>query len=132
MDLPRTLLFAFGVVVAAWLVLVAVLWLHRPTRDLAGPVLRLVPDVTRLVGALFRADTTPRNVKIVLWGLLLYLLSPIDLVPEFLPVLGSLDDLIVAAIVLRWASRRIGADLLRVHWSGSPEGFDLLRRFLKV
>jgi uncharacterized membrane protein YkvA (DUF1232 family) len=131
-DPLRTLLIGLGVVASAWLVLVAVLWLHRPTRDLAGPVLRLVPDVARLVRDLLRAGTTPRAVKVVLWGLLLYLLSPIDIVPDFLPVIGSLDDLIVSAIVLRWASRRIGADTLRAHWSGSPEGFDLLRRFLRV
>ena len=62
----------------------------------------------------------------------MYLLSPIDLVPDFMPVIGSLDDLIVGALVLRWASRRIGVDTLRAHWSGSPEGFDLLRRFLGV
>lgn len=130
MDLPVTLLIALAVLVIAWLALVLVLWLHRPSRDLAGSVLRLVPDVARLVRALLGSETTPRSVKIVLGGLLLYLLSPIDLVPEFLPVIGSLDDLILAAIVLRWASRRLGVEMLRAHWSGSPEAFELLRRSL--
>ena len=120
MDLPGSLLIALTILVIAWLILVAVLWLHRPSRELAGPVLRLVPDVARLVRALLGAETTPRSVKVVLGGLLAYLLSPIDLVPDFLPVIGSLDDLIVAAIVLGWASRRIGAETLRTHWAGSP------------
>lgn len=132
MELPGTLLIVVAIVLVAWLGLVAVLWLHRPSRDLAGPVLRLVPDVARLVRALLMSPDTPRSVKFVLGGLLVYLLSPIDLVPEFVPVIGSLDDLIVGAIVLRWASRRIGADALRAHWSGSPEAFDLLRRFVGV
>lgn len=132
MDLPGTLLVVVAVVVVMWLVLVAVLWLHQPSRDLAGPVLRLVPDVARLVRALLSSGDTPRSVKVVLAGLLAYLLSPIDIVPDFLPVIGSLDDLIVGAIVLRWASRRIGADTLHAHWSGTPEGFELLRRFLGV
>jgi uncharacterized membrane protein YkvA (DUF1232 family) len=131
-DPLRTLLISLGVLAVVWLILVAGLWMHRPSRDLAGPVLRLVPDVARLVRALLGADTTPRSVKVVLWGLLAYLLSPIDLVPEFLPLIGSLDDLIVGAIVLRWVSRRIGVDQLRGHWSGSPEGFELLRRFLRI
>ena len=132
MDLPGTLLLAVAIVVIAWLGLVAILWLHRPSRELAGPILRLVPDVARLVRALLTSADTPRSVKLVLSGLFVYLLSPIDLVPDFVPVIGSLDDLIVGAIVLRWASRRIGVDTLRSHWSGSPEGFDLLRRFIGV
>jgi uncharacterized membrane protein YkvA (DUF1232 family) len=132
MDLTGALLTFVAVVVLAWLGLVAVLWLHRPSRDLAGPVLRLVPDVARLVRALLGSADTPRSVKLVLGCLFVYLLSPIDLVPDFVPVIGSLDDLILGAVVLRWASRRIGADTLRTHWSGSPEGFALLRRFLGV
>ena len=132
MDLPGTLLIGAAIVLIAWLGLVAVLWLHRPSRDRAGPVLRLVPDVARLVRSLLGSADTPRSVKVVLGCLLVYLLSPIDLVPDFMPVIGSLDDLIVGALVLRWASRRIGADTLRGHWAGSPEGFDLLRQFLGV
>jgi uncharacterized membrane protein YkvA (DUF1232 family) len=131
-DVPRALLLGLGVVVIAWLVLAAVLWLHRPARDLAVPVLRLLPDIARLVRDLLRADTTPRATKVVLVVLLLYLLSPVDLVPEFVPVIGSLDDLIISAIVLRWAGRRVGPERLRDLWSGSPAGFELLRRFLGI
>jgi uncharacterized membrane protein YkvA (DUF1232 family) len=131
-DLPSALLIGLAVVVAAWQVLVAILWLHRPSRDLAMPIVRLVPDLARLVRALLADDTTPRSVKVVLGGLLVYLLSPIDLVPEVFPVIGSLDDVIIGGLVLRWAGRRIGAEHLRAHWSGSPEGFDLMRRFLGI
>jgi uncharacterized membrane protein YkvA (DUF1232 family) len=96
------------------------------------PVVRLIPDVVRLVRALLADETTPRSVKIVLGGLLLYLLSPIDLVPEVFPVIGSLDDLIIGGLVLRWAGRRVGNEQLRAHWSGSADGFDLMRRFLGI
>ncbi|MEA2631579.1 MAG: hypothetical protein QOE66_1798 [Chloroflexota bacterium] len=130
MNLPGALLAVVAIVALAWLGLVGVLWLHRPARDLAEPALRLVPDVARLVRSLLGSADVPRSVKLILGCLFVYLLSPIDLVPEFLPVIGSLDDLIIAALVLRWASRRIGVDTLRAHWSGSPDGFDLLRRFL--
>jgi uncharacterized membrane protein YkvA (DUF1232 family) len=129
-DALGSLLVVVAVAAAAWLLLVAVLWLHRPSRDLAGSTLRLVPDLIRLVRALLADHDTPRSVKFALLGLLLYLLSPIDLVPDFLPVIGSLDDLIVSALVLRWAGRRIGTVGLRAHWSGSPDGFALLLRLL--
>ena len=132
MDLPSALLIGLAVLVAAWLLLVGVLWLHRPSRDLAMPVVRLIPDLARLVQALVAHEETPRSVKVVLGGLLLYLVSPIDLIPDVFPVIGSLDDLIVGGLVLRWAGRRIGPEHLRSHWSGSPEGFELMRRFLGI
>jgi uncharacterized membrane protein YkvA (DUF1232 family) len=115
---------------AAWLLLVVVLWLHRPSRELAGPAMRLVPDLVRLVHALVADDATPRSVKVALGALLLYLVSPIDLVPDFLPVIGSIDDLVISGLVLRWAGRRIGVEGLRSHWPGRPEGFELLCRLL--
>ena len=92
--------------------------------------MRLVPDLVRLVRALVADDATPRSVKVALGALLLYLVSPIDLVPDFLPVIGSIDDLIVSGLVLRWAGRRIGVETLRSHWPGRPKGFDLVRRLL--
>jgi uncharacterized membrane protein YkvA (DUF1232 family) len=90
----------------------------------------VVPDLVRLVRALCRDDATPRSVKVALGALLLYLVSPIDLVPDFLPAIGSIDDLIISGLVLRWAGRRIGVDSLRSNWPGRPEGFELLCRFL--
>lgn len=130
MDAVGGLLIVVVATGAAWLLLVVALWLHRPSRELAGPAIRLIPDLVRLVRALFSDDATPRSVKVALGALLLYLVSPIDLVPEFLPAIGSIDDLIVSAIVLRWAGRRIGVDNLRSHWRGRPEGFELLCRLL--
>ena len=65
-------------------------------------------------------------------GLIAYLLSPLDLIPDMVPVLGAADDLIVTAIVLRWAGRRMGIDDLRDKWTGDPEGFEVLRRLLGI
>ena len=115
----------------AWMLLVTVIWLHRPARALVGPALRLIPDLP--VGALAAGGSrTPRRVKVALGGLLLYLVSPIDLIPDFVPVVGSLDDVVVTALVLRWAGRQIGVEQIRAHWSGSEEGFALLVRLLGV
>jgi uncharacterized membrane protein YkvA (DUF1232 family) len=112
--------------------IVILLWLHRPSRDLVGPALRLIPDLVRLVRALLAEPATPVSVRIALLALLAYLLFPIDLVPDFLPVLGSADDVILAALVLRWAGRRVGLEGLRAHWAGSEAGFEVLRRLLGV
>jgi uncharacterized membrane protein YkvA (DUF1232 family) len=126
------LIAAAGVLVLTWIVLIAVLWLHRPSRAVAGPALRLVPDLIRLVRSLIGDSATPRRVKVALGGLLIYLLSPIDLIPDFIPGLGSIDDLAVTALVLRWAGRRVGFDGLRAHWAGSEAGFELLLRLLGI
>ncbi len=130
--LLQGLIVALAVVVVAWLALVAVLWLHRPTRAQVGPALRLLPDVLRLVRSLLADGSTPAAVRLAIGGLLVYLVSPLDLIPEFLPGIGSLDDVILAAIVLRWSARRLGVETLRSHWPGSAEGFDLLRRLAGV
>ncbi|HXG40279.1 MAG TPA: DUF1232 domain-containing protein [Candidatus Limnocylindrales bacterium] len=130
MDLLAGLLVTLGVVVALWAAGVLVIWLHRPSRELARPALELLPSVVVLVRRLLADRSTPRSARIALAFLALWIVSPIDLVPEFLPGLGPLDDIVVAALVLRWAGRRIGRDRLRVHWPGSPESFQLLERLL--
>jgi hypothetical protein len=113
-----------------WLVLVAILWLHRPSRALAGPVLRLIPDVIVLVRRLLEDGTLPLGPRLALIGLLGWLLMPIDLIPDFIPGIGLLDDVIVVALVLRWVARRIGTEVLSDAWPGPPEGLALLRRLI--
>jgi uncharacterized membrane protein YkvA (DUF1232 family) len=130
MGLVDGLLVIAGAFVLAWLVLVVVIWLHRPSRALVSPALRLIPDLVRLVRSLLADRESPRRVKVALGGLLVYLVSPIDLIPDFVPVLGSVDDLVVTALVLRWAGRQIGVEQIRAHWSGSDAGFALLLRLL--
>ncbi len=57
----------------------------------------------------------------------MYLVNPIDLIPEFIPVLGPLDDVVVAVLVLRYVRRRIGVEALLLRWRGTPQGFALLQ-----
>jgi uncharacterized membrane protein YkvA (DUF1232 family) len=112
--------------VAAWALFILVLWVFRP-RDVAlGELVRLVPDVLRLVRDLLSDGTTPLSVRLALAGLLVWLISPIDLIPEFIPVLGPLDDVVVAVLVLRYVRRRLGLEGLRRRWRGTAEGFTLL------
>ena len=61
-----------------------------------------------------RTAEAPLRVKVVLMLLVLYLLNPIDLIPDFIPVLGQLDDILISAAVLRWASKYIDLDIKKV------------------
>jgi uncharacterized membrane protein YkvA (DUF1232 family) len=89
---------------------------------------RLVPDVARLVSRLARDPEVPTGVRVRLWLLLAYLVSPIDLVPDVLPVIGWADDAIIVVLVLRTVVRRAGSELLDRHWPGTPTGLAVLRQ----
>jgi uncharacterized membrane protein YkvA (DUF1232 family) len=116
--------------VAAWALLVAVLWLVRP-RDVAlSELVAFVPDLVRLVRRLVTDRTIAGQVRLALVFLLAWLISPIDLIPEFIPILGPLDDVIVAVLILRFVRRRLGLTALRERWTGSDAGFGLLVRLV--
>ncbi|SCY31043.1 Uncharacterized membrane protein YkvA, DUF1232 family [Microbacterium sp. LKL04] len=116
-----------GGVVLLWVALLVVLWVQ--VRRSGGTIdwreaVRLVPDVVRLIRRLVADGTVPRAVRWWLGGLLVYLLSPIDLVPDVIPVLGYADDAIVVVIALRFALRHAGRDALERHWPGTAAGLD--------
>jgi uncharacterized membrane protein YkvA (DUF1232 family) len=123
---PRTIVGIVVALVAAWVLFIVVLWALRPRDVRLGELVRLVPDVLRLVRDLLADGSTPVAVRLALAGLLAWLISPIDLIPEFIPVLGPLDDVVVAIIVLRYVRRRLGETELRRRWHGSEDGFALL------
>jgi uncharacterized membrane protein YkvA (DUF1232 family) len=123
-----TLVGVLGGLLLCWLVLVAVLWATRPDELRLRELLRLLPDVLRLLHRLAGDGTLPRGVRVRLWLLLVYLAMPIDLVPDFVPVLGHADDAIVVALVLRSVVRRAGAAAIDRHWPGTPDGLAALRR----
>jgi len=114
--------------VAAYLVLLVALLLVRPKGSLLGESLRLLPDLLRLLRRLASDAGVPRAVRVRLWLGLGYLAIPVDLVPDFLPVLGHADDAIVVLLVLRSAVRRAGAPVIRRHWPGTDDGLAALGR----
>ena len=124
----RTLLAVAAVLAVGWLVLLAALWHARPGQVQLRDAARLLPDVLRLLGRLARDRSLPRGVRVRLWLLLAYLASPVDLVPDVVPVLGQADDVVVALWVLRSTVRRAGPAAVEEHWPGSPEGLAALRR----
>jgi uncharacterized membrane protein YkvA (DUF1232 family) len=113
-------------VVAIWMALLVAFWLLRPKGATVREILAVIPDLLRLLRSLIGDGRVPADVRIVLVGLLAWIVSPIDLIPEFIPGLGPLDDVIVAIVALRYVRRRVGIDELRRRWIGTTDGFDLL------
>jgi uncharacterized membrane protein YkvA (DUF1232 family) len=95
-------------------------------------VLRLVPDVVRLLRRLSRDPALPRGVRVRLVLLLVYLVLPIDLVPDFIPVVGYADDAIIVALAIRSVVRAAGPEALDRHWPGTPVGLRAVRRLARV
>ena len=128
MEWVRTLGIVVGSLLLLWLLLLAALWRARPDDLTARGALRLLPDVLRLVRRLAADRALPRAVRIRLWLLLAYLVSPLDLVPDFIPVIGYADDVVVVAWALRSVVRRAGREALIRHWPGEPAGLAAVGR----
>jgi uncharacterized membrane protein YkvA (DUF1232 family) len=122
---------AIGVAAAlvlAWVALVIALAVLRPRGGLLREAIRILPDALRLIRRLAADKTMPPGVRLRLALLLVYLAIPIDLIPDFIPVLGYADDAIIITAVLRSVVRRAGLTAVRTHWPGSDDGFTALRR----
>jgi uncharacterized membrane protein YkvA (DUF1232 family) len=123
---PGTLVGIVVGLLLLWALLLVVFWVLRPkgvpVRELVG----LIPDVLRLLRSLIADRAAPLDVRLVLVGLVAWILSPIDLIPEFIPVLGPMDDVVVAIVAMRYVRRRVGVEDLRRRWSGSDAGFAML------
>ncbi|GGF99790.1 hypothetical protein GCM10007304_12120 [Rhodococcoides trifolii] len=112
-----------------WGSLLIVLWRTKTDQAHLRDALRLLPDVVRLLRRLAADPNRRRGVRLRLVLLLMYLAMPIDIVPDFIPVLGYADDAIVVALVLRSVARRSGSRAIDEHWPGTVEGLDTIRRF---
>ncbi|MFF4761636.1 YkvA family protein [Streptomyces sp. NPDC001292] len=115
-------------VLAAWVALLIALLLIRPRGALLSEAVRLLPDLVRLLRRLAADKTLPKGVRVRLGLLMVYLVLPIDLIPDFLPVIGHADDAIIVAFTLRSVVRRAGIEAVRAHWPGTEEGFCALAR----
>jgi uncharacterized membrane protein YkvA (DUF1232 family) len=131
----QTLVGIVAGVLLVYLVLLALLWSYarrHPDAVSMRDALRMLPDLLRLIRRLAGDTTVPTGVRIRLVLLLIYLASPIDLVPDFLPVIGYADDAIIVALVLRSVVRRAGPDALDRHWPGNPAGLQAIHRLART
>jgi uncharacterized membrane protein YkvA (DUF1232 family) len=119
-----------GVMLGVWLLAILVL-VVLGQRSAARELLTLIPNLLALFRGLLRDPRVPRSSKLWLWFAVAWLVSPIDLIPEFIPVAGPLDDAIVAALVLRHVLRRTDRIVLGEHWRGNPATLDAILRARK-
>jgi uncharacterized membrane protein YkvA (DUF1232 family) len=127
----RTLIIAVAIVAALYAcgVLVLIL-LGRKTaaRELA----MLLPNLVLLFKGLIQDPRVPRGSKVLLLLGVAWIASPIDLIPEFIPFLGPLDDAVVAALILRRLVRTAGRDVVEQHWRGDSATLARLMRAVQL
>lgn len=112
----------------AWGVLAFCMVFARPRGSLWRESLRLLPDMLRLLRRLAGDRSLPQGVRVRLMLLFAYLAMPIDIIPDFIPVIGYADDVIIACMVLRSVVRRAGFAVVRRHWPGTRRGLAVLAR----
>ncbi|MGY1841544.1 MULTISPECIES: YkvA family protein [unclassified Modestobacter] len=105
-----------AVVLLSWATLVVLA--RRLPPGTARELARFLPACVTTVRALRRHPEVPRRARVALVVAGLWVLSPVDLIPEFLPVIGPLDDVVVVALALRYAARRVPRDVLLDAWPG--------------
>jgi uncharacterized membrane protein YkvA (DUF1232 family) len=120
-------LIGFGLALALYALVVAALLVAGRRTD-ARALATFIPDCLILFRGLVRDHRVPASRKLLLVALIAYLAMPFDLVPDFIPVAGQLDDAIIVALVLRTLVRTGGPDLVREHWRGPQRSLDVILR----
>jgi uncharacterized membrane protein YkvA (DUF1232 family) len=123
----RVLLLSLIVVATIWALAIGLL-LVLGRRSQARQLATLIPNLLLLFKGLLQDPRVSRRNKAWLWFAVVWLVSPIDLIPEFIPFLGPLDDAVVAALVLRHVLRTTDRSVLTVHWRGYPATLDAIAR----
>jgi uncharacterized membrane protein YkvA (DUF1232 family) len=121
------LLAGLGLTFAVYAIFVLALVIVGRLGD-ARALATFIPDCVTLFRALVRDSRVPRRRKLLLVALIAYLVLPLDLIPDFIPVAGQLDDAIIVAFVLRSVLRGAGPGLVREHWRGPERSLDILLR----
>jgi uncharacterized membrane protein YkvA (DUF1232 family) len=114
------------VVYLAFVVVLIAAGRHQVARDMT----RFIPDCIVLVRRLLGDPRVPRRSKLLLGGVVGYLAMPFDLVPDFIPVAGQLDDAVVVVLGLRAILRSSGPELLHEHWPGPDSSLDVVLRLV--
>ena len=128
MDLPLWAEILL-ILVAIWIV-IAVVLVVVGRAVLARELALVLPNLIRLFAGLLRDGRVPLRAKIVLALATLWLASPIDLIPDFIPIAGQMDDAIVAALALRFILRTTDGAVVRQHWQGDPATLERLLRIV--
>ena len=122
----RVVLIGLAVVVFSWLLMIVLA--KRLPPGLAKDLASVLPACVTTIRRLRKDDRVPRSAKIAIAFAGLWVLSPVDLIPEFLPVIGPLDDIVVVALAFRFAARRVPHEAIYEAWPADPA---LLERLLR-
>ncbi len=101
-------------------------------RKLAGDAVYLLPNLVKLLGRLVRDPRVPRRSKVVIGAALAYLVSPVDLIPEFIPVVGFADDILLVSYAVNHLISVAGEEVVLEHWDGPRDMLELVRSVLEV
>jgi uncharacterized membrane protein YkvA (DUF1232 family) len=127
------ILIGLGVaLLVAWIALAVALLALRPQDQSLRDLAKVVPQTLRLVTALYRDRALPRSVRWRLRVALIYNVQPINLIPDFIPVIGFADNAIVLIWALRSTVRVAGTDAVEGHWTGTPEGLGVIYRAMRI
>jgi uncharacterized membrane protein YkvA (DUF1232 family) len=99
-------------------------------RTLLQELVLLLPNLVKLAKGLLTDSRVPLRRKLLLAALVAYLVSPIDIIPDFIPGLGQMDDVLIVVLVLHGLISSVGEDVLLEHWRGRPDVILLIRRAL--
>lgn len=121
----RILLLSVACIAASWVVMIALAARLPPgiVKDLAG----FLPACVTTINTLRKDSRVPRRAKVAIGVAGLWVISPIDRIPGFLPIIGPLDDIVVVALAFRYAARRVPKEALFAAWPADPK---LLQRLL--
>jgi uncharacterized membrane protein YkvA (DUF1232 family) len=114
----RVFVIGLACLVASWLVLV--LLAARLPPGLCKEIAGFLPSCVTMIRRLRKDPRVPRSARVAVLIAMVWVISPIDLIPEFLPVIGPLDDVVVVALALRYAARRVPHEVLLEAWPGDP------------
>lgn len=120
----RSVVIAVAVIAATWGVLIVLA--RRLPPGSARDLVRFLPDCVTLLRRLRKDARVPRRAKVAVAIAAVWVLSPIDLIPEFLPVIGPIDDIVVVALALRYAGRRVPREAILEAWPGEPRMIERL------
>ena len=101
-------------------------------RKLAADAVYLLPNLIKLLGRLVKDPRVPRRSKVVIGAALAYLVSPVDLIPEFVPVVGFADDILLVSYAVNHLITVAGEDVVLEHWDGPRDMLELVRSVLEV
>jgi len=101
-------------------------------RKLASDAVYLLPNLVKLLGRLVKDPRVPRRSKVVIGAALAYLVSPVDLIPEFVPVIGFADDVLLVSYAINHLITVAGEDVVLEHWDGPRDMLELVRSVLEV